>query len=157
MSVEQLTWGEVAAYQSLSRAEIEVYVRSDLRSAKDLLLAEGDENTCRENMTPSEQVAWGRRLEALERPRAAERRRATHAKPGTQVGSGKLPAPIAKGETREIVGKIVGMSGSTYQRAKAMVNAGESGDENAKPEPGRLHGVLQPHHAALLPARGEHL
>ena len=112
----------LAACKRLGRSQIEVYVRSDLRSALDLRIAERDENTCRKDMTPSEKVALARRLEELERPKAAERKASSQAKPGERIGSGKSPEPMAgsrhRRETREIVGQAVGMSGQTYQRAK---------------------------------------
>lgn len=117
----------IEACRRLGWSEIPVRVIHDAITARALLIAERDENTCRLDMKPSEKVALGRALEELERGCAAARKRATQAKPGQQVGQGSenFTAPIARGETREIVGGAVGMSGPTYQRAKAVVEASE--------------------------------
>jgi ParB family chromosome partitioning protein len=85
------------------------------------LYAQRDENTCRVAFTPSEAVALGEALEELERPRAEERIKAGR-KP-----SGNLP----EGQTRDIVGAAVGMSGKTYEMAKAVVKAAEVNKELA--------------------------
>lgn len=93
------------------------------------LLAEQDENTCRKPFAPSEAVALGVALEAIERPKAKERQRA-----GGQAGgqaSGKLPE-ASTGRARDIVGPAVGMSGRTYLKAKAVVAAAE--DRSLAPE-----------------------
>jgi hypothetical protein len=63
-----------------------------------------------------EAVALGLALEALERPKAKARQ--AKAGPATGKGkkrsaSGKLPEPI--GDTRDAVGRGVGMSGKTYE------------------------------------------
>src|SRR5690606_23867993 len=90
--------------------------------------AERDENACRKDMTPSEKVALGKALEALERPRAEARERAG-------IPSGKLPEGSGRrGEVREIVGEAIGMSGRTFERAKAVVEASE---DESLPEAGR--------------------
>ena len=63
------------------------------------------------DMTPSEKVALGKALEALERPRAAARMKADVAPP-ERFTEGR------RGQTRDIVGKAIGVSGPIYQRAK---------------------------------------
>jgi ParB-like chromosome segregation protein Spo0J len=77
----------LAAMQALGEAEVPAYIVHGLDDAAALLRAERDENTCRKAMTASELHAIGKALEALERPKAAERQQATQAKPGEQVGS----------------------------------------------------------------------
>ncbi len=52
-------------------------------------------------------------MEALERPKAEERMR--NLKPTSETFS-----EVPLGQTRDIVGAAVGMSGVTYQRAKAL-------------------------------------
>jgi ParB-like chromosome segregation protein Spo0J len=85
------------------------------------LYAQRDENTCRVAFTPSEAVALGEALEALERPRAEARERL-----------GKKPCGILpQGKTRDIVGAAIGMSGKTYEMAKAVVKAAEVNKELA--------------------------
>jgi len=100
------------------------------------LKAERDENTCRKDMTPSELVAIGKKLEELKRPEA-ERRQAEGQRLGGQIRQGSASWPIdqeaepSKG-TRAEVAEAVGMTESTYKRAKRVVEASE--DESA-PEP----------------------
>lgn len=98
-----------------------------VKSLDDALLAlaaERDENTCRKDFLPSEAVEHGKKLEELERPKAKERERA---RKGEQAGadkSGNLP-PLDTGKTRDKVGEAVGMSGRTYEKAKAVVKSGD--------------------------------
>lgn len=111
----------IAAFRLLGRERIPCHVVSGLDDAAAMLRAERDENTERKDFTPSEKVALGQRLEALERPRAAERKRA-----------GKAPSENfteGRGETRDRVGAAIGMSGPTYEKAKAVVAAAEAEPE----------------------------
>lgn len=105
------------------------------------LTAERDENTCRKDMTMSELVALGRRIEALEKPKAEERQR-LHAgtAPGRPAENTVRPGTTSVHEptdrekyprTSETVGAAIGLSGRTYERAKRIVTAAESGDEKA--------------------------
>lgn len=94
---------------------IEVWERETVA----LLKAERDENVEREDFTVSEKVELGRRLEELERPAAEERKGARTDLQPHENSSG--------GSTRDKVGAAVGMSGVTYQRAKAVVTAAETG------------------------------
>ena len=61
-------------------------------------------------------VALGLDLEAIERPKAKERHRQGSSRGGK--GGGKLPQPSEK--TRDAVGAAVGLSGKSYERAKAV-------------------------------------
>ena len=91
------------------------------------LKAERDENTCRKDFCPSEAVGLGERLEKLLKPEA-EKRKKEHGDtaPGRKSNtSGKLPA-VSKGETRDAVGAAVGMSGRTYEKAKAVMAAAKA-------------------------------
>jgi ParB family chromosome partitioning protein len=113
----------VAAYYSLGRSRIPVTVADSLGDAHTALEAERDENTCRLDMKPTEKVALGRALEALN-PRGQGMR--------TDLPTSENFPEVQRGETRDIVGEAVGMSGVTYQRAKAVVAAAE--DESLPPE-----------------------
>lgn len=110
----------LAACKSLGWTEIPVHVRDDLDGAVALLKAERDENIEREDFTVSEKVELGRRLEELERPLAEAREKS--GRPSEKFTEGG-----PKGSTRDKVGAAVGMSGVTYQRAKAVVTAAETG------------------------------
>jgi len=74
-------------------------------------------------MAPSEKVALGRELETLERPRAEERRLEGNRR-GGQVAEtvSATSGSVEQTRVRHIVGEAVGMSGPTYQRAKAVVD-----------------------------------
>jgi ParB family chromosome partitioning protein len=117
---EHLGWTEVPAY---------VVEDDKLSSAAALLRAERDENTCRKPFTPSEAVSVARSLEALE----AEAARARQREGGKKAGRGRPLAPgnlpeangEERGQTRDKVAAAVGMSGRTYQKAKAVVEAAE--------------------------------
>lgn len=96
----------------------------------DLLSAERDENTCRKDFTPSEAVRIGREIEKVERERAKERQREHGGTaPGQRANTSENFTEVLEtrrgNETRERVGAAVGMSGVTYQRAKAVLTAAE--------------------------------
>jgi ParB-like chromosome segregation protein Spo0J len=95
------------------------------------LVAERDENTCREPLSPSESVALGKRIEAIEGPAAKERQESTRSKPGQKVGKGgaKLAPPKNKGKTRDKVAEAVGMGRTTYDKAKQVSEAAEQQPE----------------------------
>jgi N6-adenosine-specific RNA methylase IME4/ParB-like chromosome segregation protein Spo0J len=139
----------LAAVKALGWVKVPVRVAEGLDDAVLLLRAERDENTCRKDFTPSEAVDISEALEELEREAAEKRKRATQAKPGEgkvggqsaapnaprsepgeeqASGAGKLPAP-EKGDTRDRVAEAVGMSGRTYEKAKAVVEAARKNPE----------------------------
>lgn len=82
--------------------------------ATDYVIAENRE---RKDFTPSEAVAVGMALEERERKEARERQAASRF--GIDAGADNLSAPQEPGRTREIIGRAVGMSGSTYEAAKS--------------------------------------
>lgn len=131
---------------------IPAHVATGLDDAVAALRAERDENVCRKDFAPTEAVALGERIEALERPKAEERKggRPRNA-PET---SGKLPEVSEPIDTPETVGKLpqvsgapvedrrttakaakaVGMGRRTYEKAKAVVAAAT---DETLPEPVR--------------------
>jgi len=121
------------AYRLLGRETIPARVVSELIEAIERLRIERDENTEREAMTPEELVSLGLKLEALERPSAAERRLEGNARGGRAQVVGEFTDDL-KGarDTREIVGNALGWAGSTYGLAKAVVAAAH--DADAPPE-----------------------
>jgi hypothetical protein len=90
------------------------------------LRAERDENTCRKDFTPSEAVALGKDIEKMEK-RAAKERQKRGGRAGGQA-SGNLPE-ASKGQTRDKVAEVIGMSGRTYEKAKRVVEAAEKEPE----------------------------
>lgn len=105
----------LAACRKLGMEDVPVIVVRGLQEAALHIQAERDENTCRKAMTPSELVAIGMALEELERPKARAR----------MADGGRGVRPNIPSDTREIVGKALGISGPTYQRAKAVVKAAQ--------------------------------
>lgn len=96
------------------------------------LRIERDENTERKPMTPEELVRLGKALEELERPRAANREaaakhRAGRARHGLPPAAGCPPEHAAEpnGKTREVVAAALGISSSTYERAKTVVDTAD--------------------------------
>jgi hypothetical protein len=109
---------------------VTVDLDDDIESAAALLTAERDENTCRKDMAASELVALGRRLEDLERPKAEARAeegraRGRAAQKGEPVSA--RPRDIeSREETRNVVGKALGMHGATYDRTKYVADRAEA-------------------------------
>lgn len=108
-----------------------------LDGALALLRAESDENACRKEFTPSDAAAIGKTLEQLEKPKARARQKRTQAKGKSKdgqplIGSGNLPPPTEEtetGRTRDKVAEAVGMSGRTFEKAKAVTEAAEENPE----------------------------
>lgn len=140
----------LAAMRLLGWTETPVHEVATLAEAADLLRAERDENTCRKDLSPSEAVAIGERIESVLRPEAEARREATLKQNSTVVqtlhngnrdGFGNpLPDPAqqstpspAPPRTRDAVGASVGMSHTTYEKAKAVVEAARAEPEKYEP------------------------
>lgn len=107
----------IEALKRLGLAEVPARVLE--LSPVELLQAEHDENEIRKNFTPSELVAIGRTIESGVAKAARERI-------GTRTDLHDGPGTMKFGSTQDIVGKAVGMGGSTYHRAKSVVEAAES-------------------------------
>ena len=100
---------------------IPAHIAENMNDIYTCMKAERDENVCREDFAPSEAVAMGRDIEEEERIEAKKRQ-------GTRTDlehSGNLPE-CSRGDTRDKVGEAVGLSGSTYEAAKSIV---EKADE----------------------------
>jgi N6-adenosine-specific RNA methylase IME4 len=118
------------AVRSLGWDRVPVTVVAGLDDACAALRAERDENTCRKDLAVTEKVALGKALEGLEAA-AAKVRQATStggADPKPRPACGKFPQ-AGNGKTRDKVGEAVGMSGKTYEKAKAVVDAAEAHPE----------------------------
>ena len=112
------------AARRLGWTEIPVNVAHGFDDLQRFLDAERDENTCREDLFPSESVALGERIEEVEREAARKRQAAA----GPRSGQGQKPSgsgnfPEAVGDARDKVGDAIGMSGRNYDKAKAVVHA----------------------------------
>lgn len=130
------------ACKLLGKSTIKAHMVVTLTDAASLIKAERDENVCRKDLTPEEAVMMGRQLEAMEIPKAKERRSeggkrglVNRHKPNegnADLAEGNLPEARKSPQIREVVGEAVGMSGTIYHRAKAVVEAAEH-DESLRP------------------------
>lgn len=121
----------LAALRFLGREEVSIRIAWNITDAQTALMAERDENECREDMKPSEKAALGIALEELERPKAEARMKAGTVDPGKT-----FPRGVRGPKTADIVGEAVGMSAPTYNRAKAVLLASE--DESLSEEIRRI-------------------
>jgi N6-adenosine-specific RNA methylase IME4 len=126
----------LAAVRLLGWRDVPVRIVRTLTDAADALRAERDENTERKQFRPSEIVALARALEPLERAEAkARQRHGGRPKNGEAKTGGKIPHQ-STGKTRERLGRAVGVSGRTLDKASAVVDA-------AQAEPDKYGGLLR--------------
>jgi ParB family chromosome partitioning protein len=157
----------LAAARSLGWDDVKVYVITTFTDAADLLRAERDENTCRKEMTVSELVAIGKRLEELERPKAALRRSegaslGGQIRQGSASASGDAKAGDGYIRTADVVGEALGMSGRQYERARMVIDATADPDPEvaevakeavaAMDETGKVYPAYEKVRAAKAPA-----
>jgi hypothetical protein len=112
----------IEAFRKLGRERIPVTVVD----MEEVIRGEWAENAERKPFTPSEAVAIGRLIEESESAKARAREHAghnQHSEPSEKIPEG------SKGDTRDIVGAAVGMSGATYSAAKRVVTAAEDDPE----------------------------
>lgn len=124
----------IAAARVLGWSHIDARVVDTFDDAIRALHIERDENTERKDMTPSELVALGEALEALENPAyreavrhrqrvAALRREARKRGEAIDNDSSSSDEPELHQSMREVVASALGMAESTYQRMKTVVGA----------------------------------
>lgn len=125
----------LAAVCEMGWTEVPCYVVETFDDAAKLLTTEGDENSCREDLLPSDYLEIAKRIEALEKPAAQERKRVGNVKGGKGKGKpkakevgGKLP-PTSTEKTRDKVAAAVGVSARTYQKAKQISEAAQAEPE----------------------------
>jgi N6-adenosine-specific RNA methylase IME4 len=105
------------AFEQLGRTEIPVTILD----IDDVVRGEFAENAHRKDFTPSEFVDIGREVELVERQRAKERRGGDH-----QGNSGNFPE---LGQSRDKIAARLGISGRTYEKARAVVEAADQNPE----------------------------
>lgn len=120
------------AVRLLGWSEVPATFVSGLGEASALLVSERDENTCRKPMTSSELYALGKALEALERPKAADRQRAA-LKQGDEFPSGSTEpnGPNHGNPTAKAVGDGIGVSQAQWKRLKHIGDRAVAGDGQA--------------------------
>lgn len=122
------------ACRRLGWETIPARVVATLDSAVQELLAERDENTARKEMTITEKVALGAALEKLVEPVAADRRRAGAVRGGRASGAEQGSSPERRTleknpRTIDVVGAALGMGASTYARARVVVDAATTAED----------------------------
>jgi hypothetical protein len=113
------------AVKKLGWDNVPVHVVHGLDDALKLLRAERDENTCRKKLTLEEDLALARDLEELERAKARERQAEAGPAEGRgkkETASGNFPEAV-NGRVRDKIGEVVGRSGRTIEKARAVVEA----------------------------------
>ena len=121
----------IRAFKALGRTSIPARVAADCHEARDFLKAELDANVCRQEMTITEKVALAKRIEALEKPKAAERQ----VRAGDLGGARRPLGPTGpKGQDEDhrsdaIAASAVGVSRNTYRRARYVVEATADRDD----------------------------
>lgn len=111
--------------------DVECVITTTLDDGAKRIRAERDENHCRKPWTPSEWVAIGKALEAIEKPKAAERKASgvnQHSEPASKLDE------ASKGRSDAKVAEALGKSKDTYRKAREVVEA--AADETL-PEPVR--------------------
>jgi ParB-like chromosome segregation protein Spo0J len=114
----------LAAARKLGWETIAAHVVAGLDDALRMLHAERDENICRVPLRISERVELGCRLETLESKEARKRQ----GRRG-QARSEKITEQAGRGQTRDKVGAALGLSGPTYERARAVITAAREDPE----------------------------
>ena len=138
----------LGAVRSLGWKDVPVRVVRTLTDAASALRAERDENTERKAFAPSEMVGIARALEPLERAEATARLKHGGRPKQGQKRSGKLPEH-STGNTRDRLGRAVGVSGRTLDKARAVVEAAERNPRGygdllrAMDSTGNIHGAYR--------------
>ena len=135
----------IRACKKLGWEKIPVRVVKNLSELGRALEAERDENTCRKDFVPEEIVLLGAAFDALERKAAKQRQRAgggDKKSAAAKNGSGKLPGAISA-DTRDVVAKAGGVSGRTYEKAKAVVEAGDRELIDEMNRTGKVNGAFK--------------
>jgi hypothetical protein len=116
----------LAAVRKLGWQRIPVQFVASADEAALALEAERDENVCREPLKPSELVEIGKRIQALEGPKAEARMLSGDG--GQLSGCGNLPQGPA-GKVRDKVAEAVGVSPRTWDKMEAVAEAAEEEPE----------------------------
>lgn len=128
----------LAACTQIGMDRVPVHVAEDITDAVSLLVAERDENTCRKDMTVTEKLAIGQRIEELKRPEAEARmaeggeigRKVQHGLASSTGGGGQNPREKREQETAALAGQAVGLSRSNYYAAR---NVKRTADDPEQP------------------------
>jgi ParB-like chromosome segregation protein Spo0J len=131
------------AFEKLGRTHIRCIRVTSLDDAVRALKAEHDENYHTEPMRMSDLMKIADKIEGLERQRAKERQEATRARKGEKVGAqgGATKAPRSaadRGKTRDKVADALGISHTTYAKAKKVAEAAKADPDRYGDLPARM-------------------
>lgn len=133
------------ACRRIGYIRVRIVVAEHITDAVGLLKAERDENTCRKDMTVSEKLAIGARIEELRRPEAQQRQSHGATAPGRPMNaspsSGGSVRRNRQNETATLAAEAVGMSRTNYSYAKRIKKHAE--------DPSRPESVRQAAREAL--------
>jgi ParB family chromosome partitioning protein len=115
------------ACKQLGLLTIQAVVASSLSELRQRVLAERDENVCREPFKPSEMVALGKTIEEFQRP-IAEAAKAEGGSKGGKAKHGGTSPNLAKPRdesrrTSSVAAAACGVDRRTYEKAKAVSDA----------------------------------
>jgi len=145
-------WRRLKAHKQLGRDAIEVRVAKNLTDAATLLRAERDENTCRESLAVSEAVAIGEAIEKIERPKAKAKQKEGQKKGGGDrrsekaKRSGKTLPKAKRDETARTTvqaAEAANMSRPTYEKAKVVIESGDTELVAEMDRTGKVNGVFK--------------
>jgi hypothetical protein len=127
------------AVKRLGWEEVEAHVLKDSADLLERLKAERDENTQRKDFLPTELYEIGREIERVARDEAKERQATSTggANPQPRPACGKCPQ-ADNGKSRDKVGESLGVSGRTYEKLKAVIEAAEAEPETFGDLPARM-------------------
>lgn len=118
----------LAAMRHLGWADTPVTVAESIEDELTALYAERDENTQREDFSPSEMVVHARRIEARERDLAKQRQQIAgreHGRGIASADSAEAIEPRQQRETRHRTAKAVGTSHDTLSKARHVIDTAE--------------------------------
>lgn len=124
-------WRRLQAMKQLGRKSAEVVIIESLSDARLHLIAERDENTCREDMDGAELMSLARALLAVETPRAKERKvegGKQHHRGAPKKGPETVsePKPDDEGKALAHVGSAIGLSAPSTRKGIAVLEAVEA-------------------------------
>ena len=138
----------IAAYEALGRDTIPATAIDGLDDLDALLQAERDENLQRLDLAPSEAVAIGVEVERLAGDEARNRQLTGKSADGKAGGRGRQnlgpklgPGFSASGRASVAAAKAAGMSRTTYEKAKSIVESGDQQLVSRMDQTGKVSGL----------------
>jgi ParB family chromosome partitioning protein len=116
-------WRRLQALKDLGHSEAPAVIIERLKDARLHLVAERDENICRESMNGFEEMEMSQRLLALEKPKARERQTSKLKRGNSRPRSETVSEREGKGEALQQVASAIGVSAPSIRKGLAAVEA----------------------------------